>query len=59
MFTNEIDSDGHPICMLCDKAVMPNDTLPEDSPDRGTGALTTTGDITIIHKHCAKEMGLI
>lgn len=58
MFANEIDADGRPICLSCGKSVMPNDELPNDSDQRGTGALTAAGDIVIIHKSCAQALGL-
>jgi len=58
MFNNEIDEDGRPVCTVCNEAVAPNDTLPEDSLDRGTGAFTAGGGMVIIHKGCAKKVGL-
>jgi hypothetical protein len=58
VFTNELDENGNPICTACGKSVMPNGTLPVDSLDRGTGAFTASGGIAIIHKSCAKELGL-
>lgn len=58
MFTNELNSDGNPICPACSKPVMPNGTLSIDSDERGTGAFVASGGVAIIHKSCAKELGL-
>jgi hypothetical protein len=58
MFDNELNADGNPICPVCLAPVMPNETLPEGSPERGTGAFLASGGLTIVHKGCAKRMGL-
>jgi hypothetical protein len=58
MFVNELDSNGNPICSVCNKPVMPNGTLPVDSLDRGTGAFTKSGAVAIIHKSCAQALDL-
>jgi len=59
MFTNELNADGNPICTACNRPVMPNGTLPEDSLERGTAAFNASGGITIIHKSCAQALGLV
>lgn len=59
MFTNKLDENGNPICAACGESVMPNGTLPIDSLERGTGAFTASGSVAIVHKRCAKEIGLI
>lgn len=50
MFANEINNEGHPICM-CGEPVLPNSELPEESGQRG-GLVSGTKGLVILHQAC-------